>query len=200
LAGLSEADLDPNPIAQFGTWMQQALAANLREPNAMTLATVDADGRPSARIVLLKEFDSRGFVFYTNYGSRKGRELSADSHACLLFFWTDLERQVRIDGIATRVSREESEEYFRTRPPGSQIGAWASKQSSVLTSRESLEAEVERYTREFSGRDVPVPAWWGGYRVDPYALEFWQGRPSRLHDRLRYHRDADQWRIDRLSP
>jgi pyridoxamine 5'-phosphate oxidase len=200
LAGLSESDLYPDPIVQFQSWMSQAIAAELREPNAMTLATADVRGRPSARTVLLKEIDQGGFVFYTNYDSRKGRELADNPHACLLFFWTELERQVRIDGIANRVPRADSEEYFRTRPLGSQIGAWASRQSRVIPSREVLEAEVEKYANEFVDGNVPVPPYWGGYRVEPYALEFWQGRPNRLHDRLQYRREGESWIIERLSP
>jgi len=198
-AGLTESDLNPDPVKQFEIWMQQAITSEIREPNAMTLATAARDGRPSARTVLLKDFDERGFVFYTNYESQKARDLADNSHACLLFFWKELERQVRIDGTVTRVSRAESDEYFHTRPLGSQIGAWASIQSSVIPDREWLEAKVQHFASEF-GETVPLPDNWGGYRVAPHTLEFWQGRPSRLHDRLRYRKDTPGWVVERLSP
>jgi pyridoxamine 5'-phosphate oxidase len=200
LAGLSEADLDPNPIRQFGLWMEQAVAANVPEPNAMTLATADAEGRVSARMVLLKEFDSRGLVFYTNHASAKARQLAENPYAALVFHWSDLERQIRMEGTVEEVAREESEAYFRTRPRGSQISAHASPQSSIIPDRSWLERRVAALTAEFDGKDVPLPETWGGYRLKPVLFEFWQGRPSRLHDRLQYRLSAGIWLIERLSP
>ena len=201
LAGLKESDLDPNPFKQFDIWFQQALAAGLPEPNAMTLATATLDGKPSARIVLLKGFDEGGFVFFTNYESQKGRELLANPRAALVCYWIELERQVRISGGVSRVSVEESEEYFQSRPLGSQLGAWASQQSEVVGGRKILEDKLEQLTREYQTKPVPLPPHWGGYRVAPETLEFWQGRPNRLHDRLRYTRQSSsQWLIERLSP
>lgn len=191
-------DLAADPIQQFAVWFAQA-QANVTEPNAMTLATADASGTPSARIVLLKGFDERGFCFFTNYESRKGRELDANPQAALCIYWQPLERQVRVEGSVERVSREESEAYFRTRPVSAQVGAWASKQSSVIPSRQELEQRDAELTRQF-GEHVPLPDFWGGYRVVPKAVEFWQGRPSRLHDRFRYTREGNAWKIGRLSP
>jgi len=179
------------------------LAAGLVEPNAMTLATVGPDGRPSARMVLLKGFDHRGFVFYTNYSSRKGRELTANPAAALVFWWPPpVHRQVRIEGLVERVSHEESDAYFRTRPFGSQLGAWASNQSEVIAGRDILELRLERLTATYAGGEVPLPPYWGGYRLAPDVIEFWQGRPNRLHDRLRYSRDGATagWTLERLSP
>jgi pyridoxamine 5'-phosphate oxidase len=200
-AGLSESDVDPDPIRQFDLWFQQALASNLTDANAMTLATAGADGRPSARVVLLKDFDSRGFVFYTNYESRKGRELAENPYAALIFFWAELERQVRIEGTIERVSREESEAYFRSRPTASRLGAWASEQSRVIANREELEERLNQVAAKYGDQDIPLPPFWGGYRLLPDAIEFWQGRPSRLHDRLLYSRDSNrQWSMHRLSP
>ncbi len=199
-AGLSEADLAPDPILQFERWFGDAVQAGLREPNAMTLATATPAGEPSARIVLLKSYDERGFVFYSNYQSRKGRELEVNPRAALIFYWADLERQVRITGTVSRVSRDETAAYFRSRPRGSQIGAWASRQSDLISRREDLEARVEALLTRFGAEEIPVPEFWGGYRVRHETVEFWQGRPSRLHDRLEYHRDRDGWRIVRLSP
>jgi pyridoxamine 5'-phosphate oxidase len=201
LAGLKESDLDPNPLKQFDKWFQQALAAGLPEPNAMTLATATLGGKPSARIVLLKGLDERGFVFFTNYESQKGRELSANPQAALVCYWIELERQVRINGQVSCVSVEESEEYFRSRPLGSQLGAWASRQSEVVGGRKILEDRLEALTREYQSKPIPLPPNWGGYRVAPEAIEFWQGRPNRLHDRLRYTLQSNsQWLIERLSP
>ena len=196
---LGERDVDPDPIRQFETWFEQAMRAGMTEPNAMTLATATRDGLPSARMVLLKGVDAQGFVFYTDYRSRKGAELDANPHVALCFWWDALQRQVRVTGRAARVTREESEAYFRTRPHGSRIGAWASHQSAPLASRDALEREVARQAAEHP-HDVPLPPHWGGYRVTPEALEFWQGRPSRLHDRIAYTRGGDRWTIARLSP
>ncbi|MEI2417431.1 pyridoxamine 5'-phosphate oxidase [Orrella sp. JC864] len=187
------------PLEQFSRWFDEALAAQVPEPNAMTLATADAQGRPSARIVLLKGFDARGFVFYTNYDSRKGRELAGQPWASLLFFWQPLERQVRIEGPVEKVEPAESDAYYQSRPLGSRIGAWASAQSRPVT-REALEAAAARYAQEL-GESPVRPPHWGGYRVAPHTIEFWQGRPSRLHDRLVYRlAQDDTWRIERLSP
>ena len=201
-ASLDEADAAPDPFAQFDRWFKEALAAKLPEPNTMTLATVGDDGRPSARIVLIKGVDERGFVFFTNYESRKGRDLAAHPHAALLFYWIELERQVRIEGRIEKTSADESDRYFASRPLGSRIGAWASEQSAVIDSRATLEAR-EKAVAERYGENPPRPPHWGGYRVVPDAIEFWQGRPSRLHDRLLYTRDAaaaSGWTISRLSP
>ena len=201
LNGLNEADVDADPIRQFRAWFDQALAAGLAEPNAMTVATATPDGRPSARTLLIKGVDERGFVFFTNYESRKGRELAANPYAALVFYWAELERQVRIEGMIEQVSAAESNAYFHSRPLGSQIGAAASRQSQVLASRAELERRVAELTAEYADRELPRPPHWGGYRVVPQVIEFWQGRPSRLHDRLRYQRDpSGMWVIERLSP
>jgi pyridoxamine 5'-phosphate oxidase len=200
-AGLSETEVDADPLRQFQVWFEQALAANLLEPNAMTLATATPDGQPAARIVLLKAFDESGFTFYTNYEGRKGRELAANPRAALLFFWAELQRQVRIEGTVERVSEAESDAYFRGRPLGSRLGAWASHQSEVISGRDVLEDRARELARRFLEGEVPRPPFWGGFRVRPLSIEFWQGRPDRLHDRLRYQRmQPDGWRIERLSP
>jgi pyridoxamine 5'-phosphate oxidase len=196
---LDQADLAGDPVQQFTIWFAQAQAAHVPEANAMTLATADASGAPSARIVLLKDFDDRGFCFFTNYDSRKGRELAANPRAALCIYWQPLERQVRIEGSVQRVSRSESEAYFRSRPVSAQVGAWASPQSTVITDRHELEHRDAELSAKFGG-DVPLPEFWGGYRVVPAAVEFWQGRPSRLHDRFRYTRAGDAWKIERLAP
>jgi pyridoxamine 5'-phosphate oxidase len=200
---LNEADLHPNPLEQFSKWLNAALQASLPEPNAMTLATADDQGRPSARIVLLRGFDDQGFVFFTNYTSRKARELEANPWVALVFYWPELERQVRIEAHASRVTPAEADQYFNRRPRESQLGAWASPQSQPIPSRQALEDRLEHYRREF-GETVPRPDTWGGYRARPHAFEFWQGRPGRLHDRFRYRRpDSDPaapWIIERLAP
>ena len=197
---LDEASVARDPLLQFSRWFQEALNCGFAEPNAMALATADAGGRPSVRIVLLKGFDERGFAFYTNYQSRKGRELAENPRAALLFHWVELERQARIEGRVEKVSPEESDEYYASRPLGSRIGAWASPQSSVLAHREELEAKLAELTTKYGG-NPPRPPHWGGYRLVPDVLEFWQGRPNRLHDRVRYCREAlGLWKIERLAP
>jgi pyridoxamine 5'-phosphate oxidase len=199
--GLAESDVDPDPLRQFALWFEQARVATGHEPNAMTVATVGADGVPAARILLLKGFDERGFVFYTNYESAKGRDLDQNPRAALLFYWPELERQVRISGEVERVAREESERYFHSRPRGSQIGASISHQSAIIPNRDVLTDAVARFEREYESAEIPLPDFWGGYRVRPTWIEFWQGRPSRLHDRLRYDRRANgTWQVVRLSP
>jgi pyridoxamine 5'-phosphate oxidase len=202
LAGLSETDLNSNPIEQFDIWFQQALAADLIEPNAMTLATATPDGKPTARIVLLKGVSERGFVFYTNYESQKGQQLIANPYAALVFLWDKLERQIRIEGKVEKLAESESAQYFHNRPKASQLGAWASAQSRVIPNREVLEQKLADLKEQYSGdTTVPLPEHWGGFRVVPNRIEFWQGRPSRLHDRLVYDLQADgNWSIKRLSP
>lgn len=200
LAGLAEGNLDADPIAQFARWFGEAHAAGVPEPNAMMLATVSPDGAPAARIVLLKGFDERGFVFYSNYESPKGRDLAGNPRAALTFYWPQLERQVRISGSAERSSREESQAYFESRPVGSRIAASLSRQSEVIPGREHLEREFARLEAAFGDGAIPLPEYWGGYRVTPNWIEFWQGRPSRLHDRLRYGRVHGSWVVERLSP
>lgn len=199
--GLRRADLDPDPIKQFAKWFGEAAAAQIRDLNAMSLATVSADGKPSVRIVLLKAISERGFVFFTNYESEKARQLEANPHAGLNLFWIQLERQIRIDGVVEKTSHKESEEYFHSRPAGSQLGAWASRQSEVIPNREALEAKLTEVTDRFAGGVIPLPPHWGGFRVVPDRIEFWQGRTNRLHDRFRYTRQGDgSWTIERLSP
>jgi pyridoxamine 5'-phosphate oxidase len=198
-AGLSEAQADADPIRQFERWFEDALRAKLPLPNAMTLATVTPEGAPSARIVLLKGVEQGAFLFYTNYLSRKGRELEQRAQACLVLLWSDLERQVRIDGVVQKVTSADSDAYYATRPLGARLSAWASAQSATVATRKILEDAMEQARRQH-GDQPPRPANWGGYRVVPQAIEFWQGRADRLHDRLRYRRQGDTWTIERLSP
>jgi pyridoxamine 5'-phosphate oxidase len=199
--GLRRADLDPNPIKQFDSWFAAAIKAGIRDANAMALATATADGKPSVRVVLLKTFDEAGFVFFTNYVSSKGRNLEENPRAALVLYWMEVERQVRIEGTTEKVSHEESEAYFRTRPFGAQIGAWASPQSEVIDARRVLDARLAEMTQRFAGGEIPLPPHWGGYRLKAQTIEFWQGRTNRLHDRFRYTRQSnDSWLIDRLAP
>lgn len=201
LAGLKEKDLAKDPFRQFDKWFQEAEAARIPEPNAMTLATANRDARPSARTVLLKGVDGRGFVFYTNYESRKGRDLEANPQASLVFAWLALERQVIVNGLVARITREESAAYFHSRPLANQLSAWASQQSTIVSSRSVLEDNMKMLEKKYAGQTVPLPPYWGGFRLNPETVEFWQGRRSRLHDRLRYRRESDgSWAIDRLSP
>lgn len=197
---LDESDVDLNPFAQFNVWFQQALNARLPEPNAMALATATTNGEPSVRMVLLKSFDEHGFVFFTNYEGRKSVELMQNSHAALLFFWPELERQVRIEGGVEKTTRKESEEYFQSRPLESRLGAWASKQGSVIPGRGVLEQKMADLKEKYRDQEIPAPPWWGGFRVQPAVFEFWQGRENRLHDRIRYTLDGGVWTIERLSP
>ena len=200
LAGLSETDLNCDPLEQFNVWFQQALDADLLEPNAMTLATATPEGKPTARIVLLKGVDKRGFVFYTNYESQKGRQLIANPYAALVFLWDKLERQIRIEGKVVKLDIEESEAYFHSRPKASQLGAWASDQSRIIPNREVLEQKLTELQTKYENKTVPIPEHWGGFRVIPNRIEFWQGRPNRLHDRLVYDLNDGNWQINRLSP
>lgn len=200
LKELSEASVSSNPFTQFSVWMNEVVNSNLLDPNAMILVTASKEGFPSARTVLLKGFDERGFVFYTNYESAKAKDLDENPNAALLFLWVELERQVRISGKVEKISQADSEEYFSSRPRESQLGAWASKQSSVIESREVLETKYEEMKKRFESKEIPLPPFWGGYRVIPQRIEFWQGRESRLHDRICYTLDAGKWKIERLSP
>jgi len=199
--GLRRNELDPDPIKQFNAWLAEALERQILEPNAMTVASVDADGQPWTRTILLKICDERGFTFFTNYEGAKGRHFEGNPQVALTFWWGALERQVNITGTLEKTSREESEAYFHSRPESSQIGAWASAQSEVIDHREQLERQFSEALEKYAGGEIPLPPHWGGYRVTPRTIEFWQGRRSRLHDRLRYTRQADgKWKIERLSP
>ena len=201
LQTLSEKDIHKDPFAQFEKWWQEAIHSGVEEPNAMTLATASADAMPDARIVLLKGFDDRGFTFFTNYHSAKGQQLLENPRASLVFFWKELERQVRISGLVSLSPSTVSDEYFKSRPEGSRIGAWASPQSETIESREWLEEKEKAYHEEWTGRPIERPEYWGGYTVKPVSIEFWQGRPSRLHDRLRYSlQNNGSWKIERLAP
>ena len=199
-AELTEQEVDVNPIAQFTLWFTEAMTAKLYEPNVMTLATADKTGKPSARIVLLKGFNEHGFRFYTNYNSQKGLELAENPHAALVFFWAELERQVRIEGSVAKVDPQISDQYFHSRPVGSQIGALASPQSSIIDNRDLLEIKVNELTEQFENKEIPRPEHWGGYVVKPTLIEFWQGRSSRLHDRIQYQLVDGNWMINRLAP
>ena len=201
MQSLSEADVAVTPKEQFDRWWSDAMKSDILEVNAMTLATVDKEGAPSARIVLLKGYDERGFVFFTNYNSAKGSELAHNSNACLVFFWKELERQVRITGVAEKISNEESIAYFNSRPDGSKIGAWASPQSLAVAGKAWLKETFDYYVERFKHGEIPKPPHWGGYRVKPVKAEFWQGRPSRMHDRILYTKQPDSnWKIERLAP
>lgn len=200
LASFDETDAAANPIDQFTNWWTDATKSNIDEVNAMTLATVTPKNTPSARIVLLKDYDEKGFVFFSNYLSDKGKELSNNPTAALVFFWKELERQVRIEGVVEKVSEQESDEYFNSRPASSRIGAWASHQSAIIEYRQVIEQNVEKYTEAFGGDNIPRPDHWGGYRVMPTLIEFWQGRSSRLHDRIQYRKVEQAWIKERLAP
>jgi pyridoxamine 5'-phosphate oxidase len=199
--GLRRGDLDPDPIKQFSIWFTAALEAGIRDANAMSIATATTDGKPTVRIVLLKTFDIDGFVFFTNYESEKGKQLEANPWAALAFYWVEVARQIRIEGAVEKTSREESARYFHSRPVGSQLSAWVSRQSEVVDGRRVLDARLAEMTERFDKKEVPLPPHWGGYRVKPARMEFWQGRPNRLHDRFRYSKkNSGAWSIDRLAP
>ncbi|WP_018617384.1 pyridoxamine 5'-phosphate oxidase [Segetibacter koreensis] len=200
LKSLLEQDVKANPFDQFSEWWNEAVDSHIEEVNAMTLATATPEGLPSARIVLLKGFTYEGFKFYTNYLSHKGRELEENPHAALVFFWKELERQIRIEGVVEKLSEEDSEEYFKTRPVASQIGAWASPQSIPIAGRHIIEENVLKYKAEFGTENIPKPPHWGGYIVKPVKIEFWQGRRSRLHDRIQYTKQKENWKIERIAP
>ncbi len=201
LQSLSEAQVDKSPLKQFDLWWKEARNSDIEEPNAMTLATASGDGIPAARIVLLKEFDEKGFVFFTNYNSYKAQHLDENPRACLVFFWKELQRQVRITGLVEKVTAAESDTYFSRRPEGSKLGAWASPQSQVIAGRAWLEENEKKFHDRFGEKELEPPSHWGGYRVKPVTIEFWQGRPNRLHDRIQYSlMDNNSWAIERLAP
>jgi pyridoxamine 5'-phosphate oxidase len=200
LKSLSEHEVAENPFAQFSVWWNEAVQSEIVEVNAMALSTVTSGGKPSSRIVLLKGYDEHGFVFFTNYSSDKGQQISQNHFAALLFFWKELERQVRIEGVVSKVSDEESDAYFNSRPVGSRLGAWASPQSQKISDREVLNKELKKFTEQFDQEDIPRPTHWGGYRVKPTKIEFWQGRSNRLHDRILYEQVNDNWLVSRLAP
>lgn len=197
---LNEGDMSSNPLHEFKQWLETAIATGLSEPNAMTVASVSREGKPSARVVLLKELNEKGFVFYTNYMSRKGVELFVNPYTAVVFDWHELERQVRIEGIVEKVDEKESDAYFRLRPDDAKIGAWASPQSSLVNDRKELELSHDKYAAQFAGREIPRPPHWGGYLIVPTLIEFWQGRPNRMHDRIVYRKSDDGWTIQRLAP
>ncbi|MCW8803186.1 MAG: pyridoxamine 5'-phosphate oxidase [Ignavibacteriaceae bacterium] len=197
---LNETSINKNPFIQFTKWYKSIITSNLKEPTAMTLSTADVNGNPSARIVLLKEFDDSGFVFYTNYDSRKGKDLKVNPKAALNFFWDEPARQIRIEGRIEKISREASKKYFSTRPRESRIGAWISSQSSVIPNRKFLINKFDELEKKFSNEEIPLPEFWGGYRLIPNYFEFWQGRENRLHDRICYKKENDEWKIFRLAP
>ncbi len=197
---LEEKEVNPNPILQFEKWFQDAVDNKLNEPYAMTLATADQEGKPSARIVLMRNFDEKGFVFYTNYTSRKGNDILKNPNAALLFFWQDLERQVRIEGTLTKQTAEESDTYFASRPTESKLGAWTSEQSKVIENRKVLDERFDEFSKKYADGNVPRPPYWGGYVLKPTHIEFWQGRPSRLHDRILFTLENGVWKMERLAP
>jgi pyridoxamine 5'-phosphate oxidase len=198
---LSENEVDADPVKQFGKWWDEAIHSKIDEVNAMTVATATADGLPSARVILLKGFNEKGFVFFTNYEIYKGQQLAENPKACLVFFWKELERQVRITGVVVKISGQESDEYFHSRPESSRIGAWASPQSRVIENRHWIDEKFNKLVNEMEGTDIKRPPYWGGYLVKPVVIEFWQGRPSRLHDRIQYTLEENgQWKIERLAP